>query len=337
MARSGSTSLPINIAVGNAVAHSSLPHELRYFLMMIAHLADHKTGAGYSSQATIAARMGLCERQVKRYFSDVAALGDACPVRITRKHRSRADGRGRSSDMYCLEVVQGDAGVPLNGDSMGRGCPVETASDGTTKGTSVQDQRDIYARPKGHPCPTIHICDPSQLDPCLSSTPKKSARGKVARSVSSKAKKQKAPKAESQPVAGAHELKLHYVAEFEATRGATPEFGKQWSRAMKDFGELVTTHGLDLAKTICSNALRDEYTRRINPWELIADANKHIGSRPGPARTRQQVQMGATAGWTADESLPWAKPEKWGPGCGNGPQPNDPDNRWHPDQSQVIE
>lgn len=49
---------------------------------------------------------------------------------------------------------------------------------------------------------------------------------------------------------------------------------------MKAFGELVTTHGLDGAKTIVSRALADEYARRIEPWALVDDAVRWLGKRP---------------------------------------------------------
>ncbi len=116
----------------------------------------------------------------------------------------------------------------------------------------------------------------------------------ASKSPRSKSTTSKSPKAkpESQPVAGAHELKVAYVEAFEATRGTTPEFGKRWSRAMKAFGELVQTHGLDSAKAICSAALKNQYCQRINPWELAEDANKHLGKRMAPAQSRHAVQTG---------------------------------------------
>jgi len=94
------------------------------------------------------------------------------------------------------------------------------------------------------------------------------------------------------PVSGAHELKVHYVAEFKRTRNAEPQFGKRWSRAMKSFGELVTNHGLEDAKRRVTRALSDEWVRRINPWELAEDGNKFVGPQPTRAKVGPPRQMG---------------------------------------------
>ena len=87
-----------------------------------------------------------------------------------------------------------------------------------------------------------------------------------------------------------HDLKLHYVAEFERTRKAKAEFGRQWSRAMRSFRELHEVHGLELAKSIITAALSDSFARRVTPWELVEDACKWVGERPksGPKFTPPQ-------------------------------------------------
>jgi hypothetical protein len=66
---------------------------------------------------------------------------------------------------------------------------------------------------------------------------------------------------------------------------------------MKAFGELLDKRSLEKAKAIVSRALDDPYTKRINPWELVQDANKHLGSPPQPARPRSvSVQRGTPEG-----------------------------------------
>jgi hypothetical protein len=41
--------------------------------------------------------------------------------------------------------------------------------------------------------------------------------------------------------------------------------------------------------------LHDPYTRAIQPWELLRDANKHLGQRP-QAKAGVSVQRGAPTG-----------------------------------------
>jgi len=99
------------------------------------------------------------------------------------------------------------------------------------------------------------------------------------------------PKADPEPESHeTHELKLHYVSEFERTRRAKAEFGRRWSRAMKSFCELHEVHGIELAKSIITAALSDSFARRVTPWELVEDACKWIGERPksGPKFTPPQ-------------------------------------------------
>lgn len=124
-----------------------------------------------------------------------------------------------------------------------------------------------------------------------------------------KAKKAPAkPKAQPTPVPGAHDLKVHYVETFEKHRGAKPEFGKRWSRAVKAFGELVTTHGLDKSKTIVSRALSDSYARRIEPWNLVDDAVRWLGAQPQGAN-KHTVQRSLVAGWKPSTNPDWDSPD----------------------------
>lgn len=126
---------------------------------------------------------------------------------------------------------------------------------------------------------------------------------------SKKAKKAPAkPKAQPTPVPGAHDLKVHYVETFEKHRGAKPEFGKRWSRAVKAFGELVTTHGLDKSKTIVSRALSDSFARRIEPWNLVDDAVRWLGAQPQNAN-KHTVQRSLVAGWKPSTNPDWDSPD----------------------------
>jgi hypothetical protein len=111
---------------------------------------------------------------------------------------------------------------------------------------------------------------------------------------------------------GTHELKLHFVAEFLRLRNAKFDLPpKIWGRAQTAFGGLVETYTLDGAKGILTKALGSPWCNRVNPWEILADAAHYLGEKPS-------TQLGLLNG---------SKPEKWGPGGGNGPQPNASDPR----------
>ncbi len=97
------------------------------------------------------------------------------------------------------------------------------------------------------------------------------------------ASRKKRPNPEGDPDPRVTELRDFYVAEFRATKGAEPFLGKQWPRAMKAFKELLdAAKDVELAKSIIRRALADEWHRqnRCQPWEIVADANKFIGTVP---------------------------------------------------------
>lgn len=96
---------------------------------------------------------------------------------------------------------------------------------------------------------------------------------------------------EKVPVVGAHELKLHYLSEFQKHRTAEAKFTPaQWSRAMKALGELVTAHGLEESKRIVSTALQQlptpTFTPKVNPWDIVANANNHKATMVATGRSR---------------------------------------------------
>jgi len=143
-------------------------------------------------------------------------------------------------------------------------------------------------------------CQAATLSKQLSN-PLKEATSPAARKARPRGSRGKAPE---QPSADSHLLKVHYADEYKKRRGNgdEPDFGDRWSRAMQAFGKLCRLKGgLVAAKAIVSNALANEYCQRINPWELVDDANKH--RQPPKTAGRVVVQRGGT-----DES----KAQTWG-------------------------
>ncbi len=160
-----------------------------------------------------------------------------------------------------------------------------------------QCQPDTPPVPEGHggsatlapdQCHTGTRSDPVS-DPV--SDPKKGSHSSAPRKRDSRSSRKKDPE---QPSADSHLLKIHYVDEYKKHRGGghEPEF-ENWGRAMQAFGKLCQRKGgLDGAKAIVSNALVNEFCQRINPWELVDDANKHL--KPPKSRQRVAVQKGGT-------------------------------------------
>lgn len=133
------------------------------------------------------------------------------------------------------------------------------------------------------------------------SNPLKKPTSSAARKGAARGSRKKDPE---EPSADSHQLKIHYVEEFKKHRGGEePDFGETWSRAMQAFGKLCRRKGgLTGAKGIVSRALADPYVRRINPWELVEDANKHVGPRPGQQALRVQ-----TAGTDESAAQQWGR------------------------------
>jgi hypothetical protein len=108
---------------------------------------------------------------------------------------------------------------------------------------------------------------------------------------------------------GGHELKLHFVSEFQRLRGAEFKIPKnQWGRAMGALATLADTYTVTGAKDIVTKALASPWCNRVAPWEIVSDASRYLGEKP-------------SAGFNG------SKPEKHGPGRGNGPQPNAAEER----------
>lgn len=153
---------PYTIDVINTVCASNLPQDLRHVLMVMAHLADHRTGRGLSSQETIARAMGCGAREVRRKLDRLARIADS-PVQVVRRSRPRADGRGRTSDEYHLVLTSNlsEAGPT------GRPRPLDDA----TNRTSTTDQPDVYGTTNRTPTSYDPVRDPGRSDPVSVAAP----------------------------------------------------------------------------------------------------------------------------------------------------------------------
>ena len=95
---------PLTFRLMHAVAASDLPAHLRHFSLTLALLADAETGRGYYSQGAIAKAMGCSDRQVRSNFRELESRTDS-PVRVERRRRGTADGKGRSSDEWQIVLT----------------------------------------------------------------------------------------------------------------------------------------------------------------------------------------------------------------------------------------
>lgn len=274
----------------HAVCSSDLDSDTRHLVMVMALKADWKTGVGSASQTTIADAMGCSVRHVGGLIRDLeASATSAVGVRRTR----RSSATGRSSDQYELFIREpgpnaapGGASQPAqraesNTQPNRHSVPIDRGGQPAQRAGTPQDSTGKSRHPNRHAVPT----QPAQRadDQDLFQDLDQDLPAPRAKRVKAAPTKDPAP--------GAHELKLHYVAEFERLRQVKPEFGPRWARAMKAFGELAKAHGLEGAKGLVSRALADKFTRRIQPWELVDDANKHLGPAP---RSGPVVQRGGT-------------------------------------------
>ncbi len=301
---------PLTLRIQEAASQSDLPKDARHLIHVMCVYANSKTGEGWHGQETLAKYMGCSDRHVRALLADLSR-DDSVPVRVERQARY-AGVRGRTSDRWRLVLT---AHLPehhsgkeerINRNDVPAEAPPDGGSTGTPRPIYRNTTTDLPERGSGDPRSEPRS-EPRSNSARSTSRPKSgssSGSSKKAKKASAKAK----PKAQPTPVPGAHDLKVHYCAEFEKHRGAKPEFGKRWSRAVKAFGELVTTHGLDKSKTIVSRALSDSYARRIEPWNLVDDAVRWLGAQPQGAN-KHAVQRSLVAGWKPSTNPDWDSPD----------------------------
>ena len=95
---------PFFLRVLRAVSESALDADARHIVMVMAVYAQSRTGVGLHSQETLARLTGRSERHVRAILADLSRA-DAAPIRIQRRPRFRADGRGRTSDEWRLTLT----------------------------------------------------------------------------------------------------------------------------------------------------------------------------------------------------------------------------------------
>jgi len=159
------------LQISHAVCKSRLPPHLRHLLLTLALLADSRTGTGYHGQPHIAKAMGVSDKTLRKYFTELEALdrGGATPVRITRQRQGRPDGTGRSSDKWTLvpiaEEPQTEASVPFE---VGEDDEAQTEHFEGSNGTqSSDDRRDRSSatKPEAPPCTAANETGPGLHSP----------------------------------------------------------------------------------------------------------------------------------------------------------------------------
>jgi len=261
------------IEIQRAVCLSKLDGDTRHMVMVMMLLADNGTGRGFAEQKTIADWMGCSVRHVGNLIRALEANHDS-PIALTRRHRGRADGGGRSSDEYVLAIRQKEQHADSPEPQKAQGAvspPLQKAQGAFSLTAPAGSQTARHAgQTARHAGQTAQRADDLLSICSLSALPS---------------------------TTGAHQLKVHYLLEFKRLRGVEPVFTKrEWSRAMKAFGELAALKGIGVegGKDVITRALTpDPYRTRIQPWEIQQDVNKWRGSQPRKGNA-PMVQRGGT-------------------------------------------
>ena len=229
----------LTMRVIDAVGASNLPQDLRLLVFALAYLANSRTGIGLSGQDTIGKFMGCTGREVRRKLERLDEQPDA-PVRVIRRHRSRTDGRGRTSDEYQLELFNRTPTSEKTPASTGRSRPV-----------TPNVQPDVK-----HVQPDAHVLGSSEK--ILGGDPrsKESATSAlVLAPPAPKKKRAKSERPEKQQLAH-RALTEFYFTEFEAVRGCKPiGWGAKEGKAVYDLLDKLR-FDLTSAQRIASNGLR---------------------------------------------------------------------------------
>lgn len=89
------------LQIQKAVCESDLPSHLRHLIMVMAVLANYRTGGGWYSQSAIARALGVDARTVRRRLAELAEKHPDSPVTIQSSPRY-SQGGGRSSNQWRL-------------------------------------------------------------------------------------------------------------------------------------------------------------------------------------------------------------------------------------------
>ena len=267
--------MPVTFDLMRAVIGSDLTPNLRHFVMTLALLADSETGTAFYGQAAIARAMGCSDRQVRTYFTQLEALATAgaTPVRVIRKRRGTADGKGRSSDEWTLALV------PVTALPTGSQLPLETTLTGS--------QLPVRVVEVGGSQP--EVCDSSTGS--LTQLNRKPTSGDL-RSDRRRDRRRSSKRSKSDPETDSRVPKLwaHYHAEHERLRGIAPVFtGQQRGAVGKAWKSMLSVVSLEEANALVTRALTDGF--HVQPTAIMANMNRYRGRQP--TRGRQvEVQRG---------------------------------------------
>jgi hypothetical protein len=242
-------------------------------LYALALRANNETGECWPSYRTIAADAGVAPSTVKRVMGELVSAGH-----VSKRARPIVGKAEADSNVYRLHVKvvsqedhvvsEEDHPPPLSGAEV----VSEKDHRGLGEGPRVVSQEDRGGLGGGQEL--------------LRELPNGTANGTYALTgdpgvKSKKAKKSTKDTAEPTPSADLIALRDHYVERYAATHeDQKPAFSKtMWSRAMGALKELLALRGsLEAASAIVTHAFADPWTskNRPQPWELLADANKHV-------------------------------------------------------------
>lgn len=116
---------------------------LRHLAMVLAQLADWRTGRGIAGQGRIARATGYDARTVRRMKAELQAL-TVTPVAVTWRHRSRPDGLN-GSDSYTVAVT------PLGREWLDTGHPDRDTGQPGTRHRTFCPTNITLGSPQGYP------------------------------------------------------------------------------------------------------------------------------------------------------------------------------------------
>lgn len=230
--------------------------------------------------STLSVLLGVSESEVRRLLHAAARRGlihiESRPGRANRYHLTLSTPSKSDTPVRDDTPCRDDRGTPSKSDTPPLATPLGEA-DKEADNTSGQGSRVA-----------------SSAQPTLfneSKKPKKRSKSKI----------------EDPPDPRVTQLRDHYVAEYLRTQHAQPIFDKgQWGRAMKAFKSLIeATKDLERSKRIVSEAFVTEQwdcRGKIQPWEILGNANKLNGAKPSPPRktngySPQHSGVDVIAGW----------------------------------------
>lgn len=282
----------------DAVGASNLPADLKLLLFALAYLAESSTGRGFTGQARLAKFISCSDRAVRLKLERLEAMPSS-PVRVVRRPRARADGRGRTSDEY--QLVLSEPG------STGTGLPVEQARP-TGSPLPVErrqrrdDQPEVQSGPTGSSVsdqPEAGFQGSSQgillEDPrSISVAPKVATPNR-----GSKSKGQKKPRAKTKPERTPEQKQAHqeitgwYFAEFERARGVKPTWtGAEASLVYKLLDRLK--FDVVMARQRVTNGL-DAFPGTATIREIASNPDKYAAAQQRSGAQRP-VQGGDISG-----------------------------------------